>query len=173
MWTKFKTRFLKLFQKQEELEESKINYQHPTNIQRPHEIDEKRNTDQGDPITHQIERSFRFPLIPDEQSETTYENKGARNRSFSTQSQKMVGQKDTNVRSHRQPIRKKQPKERFTPTRVPSPIYGYNERTDTQKIEQVPTFMRQKQATETKAKSKDLSTKNEQTFTERATKDRS
>src|SRR5690625_3358556 len=147
MWNKFKIKFSKLFQRQTDKEKQSTEEHQATTLQDQYKTDERLNKISREPTSIQGERSFRFPLIPDEQIEPSYEKKQSQ---ISSHPQTKRKSKGANIQSTKQSSRKKQPQKRFTPTRVPSPIYGYNDRRDTEKIEQVPTFMRQQQTTKAK-----------------------
>lgn len=144
MWTRLKRKFLQLFTESNIDEQSKDKNEH-TN--KPSTNIEKQI------IQNHRKRSFRFPIIPDEPIERKqlYKNKDydnsdmliwqQSNRPTVKSSKRHNRRRDEVITSPRQEQRNR----RFTPSRVASPIYGYNNRTDTETIEQVPTFMRNKQ----------------------------
>src|SRR5690625_4998504 len=106
---------------------------------------------QKEHLPQQNERSFRFPLIPDrheEMADPSPRKKRDRER-FSMGNKQKIDQNKDEYRdivplrpAHRQ-TRREREKRRFIPTRFVSPVYGYQDRKDQQKIEQVPSYMRQ------------------------------
>lgn len=90
-------------------------------------------------------RSFRFPVIPDEPHKQVNGKKEQQDVFLWKQNKQHTYKRKQTNREGTHAI-KRDHRKRFVPSRVASPIYGYNKRTDRTKIEQVPTFMRQKQS---------------------------
>src|SRR5690625_1813723 len=141
MWTRLKKRILQLFTEEEMSEQANDNQGSKNNSTQyksePRQINHKYQ---------RSERSFRFPVIPDNPSEFTQTNNPYEKHHQKKQQKKQVRQREL-LRTYETitPLQPKQTNKPFVPSRVASPIYGYNKRTDTQTIEQVPTFMRNKQ----------------------------
>src|SRR5690625_2354948 len=138
MWTRLKRKFLQLFTESKTDEQSQVKNEHTTNIDRQE-------------IHHERKRSFRFPVIPDHPIESTQvgESRAFKNKEMPMRHQRRQTEHEHKIH-HRQstesitPLRSGQTNKRFVPSRVASPIYGYNKRTDAETIEQVPTFIRNK-----------------------------
>ncbi|SFB37008.1 DNA segregation ATPase FtsK/SpoIIIE, S-DNA-T family [Lentibacillus halodurans] len=90
------------------------------------------------------EKSFRFPVIPDqphrkEESEVpAFQRKRSRN---TEQPKPDSSQEEQQMRK----VYKSESEEPFTPSDVPSPIYGFQKRNEEKTIEDVPAFQRKQQ----------------------------
>ena len=83
--------------------------------------------------------SFRFPVIPDEEDRTRDPLDVP-----AYQRRKRERRQDTSINLNNEKETKKE-QQRFVPTDVPSPIYGYQKRQRKKEIENVPAFVRKQQ----------------------------
>lgn len=84
-------------------------------------------------ITYEYpKKSFRFPIIPDEEVDGT----------FTQYEEKRLKERDKHQTSHSLKLSHKLEKKPFTPSQVASPIYGYQDRKKNKEIEHVPTYIR-------------------------------
>lgn len=88
--------------------------------------------------------SFKFPVIKDDLKEDKSVEVPIFQRKERTVENQSEQKKQEDVKPVR-PVIKNESYQKFIPSRVPSPIYGYHERESDEKVEETPTFMRKEE----------------------------
>jgi S-DNA-T family DNA segregation ATPase FtsK/SpoIIIE len=123
-----------------------------------HEAEEQQKTGQHlrnpnieTKMTYQYpkEKPFRFPVIPDQQSPQGKRRPDDAQRPAYTRRKRDVTRMNAINRNEAAEVRagkiyKKDPDKPFTPTEVPSPIYGYQPRRKNKEMENVPAYKRKR-----------------------------
>ncbi len=134
MWGNWKKKLGKLFSDHEADEQQEIRQ-------------ENRNPNIKAKMTYQYpkEKPFRFPVIPDQQTErkTNAERPAYERRKPDARIQPINTMKSEQRNTNK--VYKKNKDEPFTPTEVPSPIYGYQPRRKNKEIEDVPAYKRKRE----------------------------
>ena len=134
MWGNWKKKLGKLFSDHEADEQQEIRQ-------------ENRNPNIKAKMTYQYpkEKPFRFPVIPDQQTErkTNAERPAYERRKPDARIQPINTMKSEQRNTNK--VYKKNKDEPFTPTEVPSPIYGYQPRRKNKEIENVPAYKRKRE----------------------------
>lgn len=144
MWERFKNLFNFFPEKTDDRVEDRSTLDQTNdinmNIYREHDNNNQSNIHK--------QRSFRFPLIPDDgydpQERGTTINE--RPRQKATETYEPTRQMDT----YKRPTQEEERRQSFEPSRFASPIHGYEDRRRQERIEHVPTFMRRKQTGDSK-----------------------
>lgn len=147
MWDKWREKIRNFIWKEVEIKEEDQDNdfsQHPSHIQH---IDTK--------MVYQYpnQKSFQFPVIPDEKPHAkqnnleipAYKRRHAETNHLTNEPSKHIkeNQQTESVPTNESPkVYQKKDHKPFKPSRVASPIYGYQERKKTKEIQEVPAFMR-------------------------------
>lgn len=111
----------------------------------PRNTSSKQNSHVGAKVIYQYPKnnSFKFPVIPDNQSDESRVEIPATQHEKKSSAENDITEEDQ-VEEEKHPNRKVEVKsyQRFTPSRVPSPIYGFNKRSPENKVEEIPAYIR-------------------------------
>ncbi len=152
MWDQWKKRIKNIFTEEVEVEVEEV-----VEIKANHSLQNKENKQVEARMMYQYpeRNSFRFPVIPDEQTKKPA-NRPPKRQNDREKPEIKKQEKKRPERMYEEPIRqdrkvyKKDPDVPFQPTDVPSPIYGFQKRQQEKEIENVPAFKRKDQIQEEK-----------------------